>query len=54
METLYYICAVISIQYIRTEEKETKMDTVNRKLLDFIAESPTAFHAAHNVAKALD
>ena len=30
------------------------MDTVNRKLLDFIAESPTAFHAAHNVAKALD
>lgn len=30
------------------------MDTVNRKLLDFIAASPTAFHAAHNVARVLE
>ena len=30
------------------------MDTVNRELLDFIAQSPTAFHAAANVRKALE
>lgn len=30
------------------------MDTLNRQLLDFIAESPTAFHAAAAVAKRLE
>lgn len=30
------------------------MDTVNKKLLDFIAASPTAFHAAHNVGELLE
>lgn len=30
------------------------METINRKLLDFIAGSPTAFHAAANVCSALE